>query len=205
MPLPTWLTAPAPDPVSPEYMRMLTALADGGQTGAAELLRIDRSTVVRWLSGTHPCPWASAELLRQILAGSVQAQLYRVPQPGAATAPYRSGTLDDCRTFCGGLMPGEDVLILHAGRLSRVSRPYPAGPEPLAVSEQDAETMLGLAPDTLGTWRRQGRQTPPAVRMGRRVVYPMQKLKDWLAHGAPHGDEPRTKSKKTADREEKTR
>lgn len=127
-----------------------------------------------------------AELLRRTLVGSVEATIYRLPQPGAATTPFRNGSFVECQIFCGDLLPGEDVLILHAGRMHRVSRPYPAGPEPLAVSEADAEGMLGLAPHTLGVWRRQGRPTPPVVHLGRRLVYPMKELREWLSRGVTY-------------------
>ena len=54
---------------------------------------------------------------------------------------------------------------------------YPQ-PEPLLLDVRAAARLLGVSPRTLFTLTRQGL---PHVRIGRRVFYPLDKLREWVA------------------------
>jgi len=48
------------------------------------------------------------------------------------------------------------------------------------VSEIEAAEILGLAPNSLGKDRKEGHLRVPFVKAGRRVIYSLADLKDWL-------------------------
>ena len=49
------------------------------------------------------------------------------------------------------------------------------------VSERQAEAFLGLGERTLTVRRHRRQPIPPHVRMGSRVLYPVDLLRDWIA------------------------
>ncbi|AZK96596.1 MULTISPECIES: helix-turn-helix transcriptional regulator [Streptomyces] len=51
--------------------------------------------------------------------------------------------------------------------------------EPAFLSLPQAATYLGLSPNTLYVWRHR-RQGPPSFRMGRRVMYRITVLDEWV-------------------------
>lgn len=55
-------------------------------------------------------------------------------------------------------------------------------PAPLAVGRREAATMLGISERLLWTWTHAG--TIPHVRIGTRVLYPVEQLRLWLAKQA---------------------
>ena len=55
-----------------------------------------------------------------------------------------------------------------------------AQPEPLAVDSQQAAKLLSVSARTL--WALTSPRGPiPALRLGRRVVYPLESLRAWIA------------------------
>ena len=50
--------------------------------------------------------------------------------------------------------------------------------ESLALSPREAARALGISPRTL--WEHTKRGTIPHVRLGRRILYPTQELREWL-------------------------
>ncbi len=53
---------------------------------------------------------------------------------------------------------------------------------PLAVSRSEAASMLGISERLLWTWTKSG--TIPHVRIGTRVLYPVEQLRVWLNNQA---------------------
>jgi excisionase family DNA binding protein len=53
---------------------------------------------------------------------------------------------------------------------------------PLAVSRREAAVMLGISERLLWTWTQAG--TIPHVRIGTRVLYPVEQLRQWLSKQA---------------------
>lgn len=53
-----------------------------------------------------------------------------------------------------------------------------ATPEPLAVGRREAAAMLGISERLLWTWT--NAKTIPHVRIGTRVLYPVEELRRWL-------------------------
>lgn len=49
----------------------------------------------------------------------------------------------------------------------------------MLLSPEDAALVLGVAEGTLANWRAAGKG-PPFVRVGRKVMYRMESLEDWL-------------------------
>jgi plasmid maintenance system antidote protein VapI len=62
------MSKPAPDPVTPEYLRAMIEGAGMTQGAAARLLHIAPRTVRAWLAAERAIPWAMAECLRSYLA-----------------------------------------------------------------------------------------------------------------------------------------
>lgn len=54
--------------------------------------------------------------------------------------------------------------------------------EPLAVNARDAAALLGVSQRLLWTWTHAGQI--PHVRLGRRVLYPVDELRKWLSEQA---------------------
>lgn len=76
------------------------------------------------------------------------------------------------------------------------------GPEPLLVDARTAAGMLGVSERLLWSWTKSGEIGN--VRIGRRVLYPVQGLKDWVgAHtvGGPAGVAPQSASPETPSAE----
>jgi predicted DNA-binding transcriptional regulator AlpA len=48
------------------------------------------------------------------------------------------------------------------------------------LNGMDAGTRLGLSPETLYAWRREGKG-PPYIRLGRRIMYKVADLDAWMA------------------------
>lgn len=60
--------------------------------------------------------------------------------------------------------------------------PFPnPHPSPLAFGPRDAAKALGVSERTLWTWT-QNREIPH-IRIGRRVLYPVDVLRKWMADG----------------------
>jgi excisionase family DNA binding protein len=55
-------------------------------------------------------------------------------------------------------------------------------PSPLAVNRREAAAMLGISERLLWTWTNTG--TIPHVRIGTRVLYPVEQLRQWLERQA---------------------
>ena len=55
-------------------------------------------------------------------------------------------------------------------------------PVPLAVGRREAATLLGISERLLWTWTQAG--TIPHVRIGSRVLYPVEQLRQWLSKQA---------------------
>jgi len=55
-------------------------------------------------------------------------------------------------------------------------------PAPLAVGRREAATLLGISERLLWTWTQAG--TIPHVRIGSRVLYPVEQLRQWLSKQA---------------------
>ncbi len=64
----------------------------------------------------------------------------------------------------------------------------PPPPAPLAVGAADAARMLGLSRSSWLAMVSSGR-APGGIRLGRRVVWRVSELSDWLAAGAPQRDQ----------------
>ncbi len=60
-------------------------------------------------------------------------------------------------------------------------------PGPLAVDAANAARLCGVSPAHWYTLLAGGR-CPPGIRLGRRVVWPVDDLRAWLAAGAPAAD-----------------
>jgi excisionase family DNA binding protein len=60
----------------------------------------------------------------------------------------------------------------------------PAGP--LALAPREAARAIGVSERTLWTYTRT--QGVPHVRLGRRILYPVRELTEWLASRATAGD-----------------
>lgn len=60
-------------------------------------------------------------------------------------------------------------------------------PAPLAVDSYGAARLLGVSESH---WRvlRAGGQCPPGFRLGRRRLWAVAELRDWIAAGAPSAD-----------------
>ncbi|MGC8541351.1 MAG: helix-turn-helix transcriptional regulator [Phycisphaerae bacterium] len=63
----------------------------------------------------------------------------------------------------------------------------PPEPLPLAVAAADAARLCGVSPAHWAAMLAGGR-VPPGVRLGRRRLWPVAELRDWLAAGAPSAD-----------------
>ena len=64
---------------------------------------------------------------------------------------------------------------------SSTSRKQTHQTESLFISEAEAAAKLGLHPVTLRRWRWEGRNCPPFVRMGAKLVsYPIESFKLWV-------------------------
>ena len=63
----------------------------------------------------------------------------------------------------------------------------PPPPAPLAVGAADAARMLGISRSSWLALVSAGR-APGGIRLGRRVVWRVGELKDWLDAGAPPAD-----------------
>lgn len=66
-----------PDPVPPGWLRRLIEGAGLTQGEAADMLRVDHSTMRRWLAppmspSYRQVPWAAAELLRRMTARKIR-------------------------------------------------------------------------------------------------------------------------------------
>lgn len=57
--------------------------------------------------------------------------------------------------------------------------PHPSRHETSFLNLQDAANYLGISPNTLYVWRHR-RQGPPSFRMGRRVMYRITTLDQWV-------------------------
>ena len=51
--------------------------------------------------------------------------------------------------------------------------------DPLALAPREAARALGVSPRTL--WAHTKAGTVPHVRLGRRILYPVRELREWLA------------------------
>ena len=54
---------------------------------------------------------------------------------------------------------------------------------PLALGPREAARSLGISPRTLWAHTKSG--AVPHVRLGRRILYPVRELRDWLGKGSP--------------------
>jgi len=72
----------------------------------------------------------------------------------------------------------------------------PQHTEPLAVNPDKAAEVIGLQPPTLEKDRRIGHLGIPFVKAGRRVIYRLADLKDWLKD---HRIQPKGKSAVSTD------
>lgn len=66
----------------------------------------------------------------------------------------------------------------------RQPQPSPPSTTPLAVGRRDAAAMLGISERLLWTWT--NAKTIPHVRIGTRVLYPVDELRRWLEDHARH-------------------
>ncbi len=57
--------------------------------------------------------------------------------------------------------------------------PIPSERTRIAVNDHEAAALLGVSPSTLRAWRRTGRG-PDFARLGRRVVYPLTALEQFM-------------------------
>ena len=75
-----------------------------------------------------------------------------------------------------------DILPLRAVPLS----PAPSRPEPspLVADARGLSKLLTVGLRTVRTWDAAGK-LPTPVRIGGRVVWPLDEIRDWLAAGAP--------------------
>lgn len=65
-----------------------------------------------------------------------------------------------------------NIIMSHGGTL----------PADRLLTEKEAATLLGLAPNTLRTWRSTGREgQPPFVRIGRAVRYRTSDCAEFIA------------------------
>lgn len=71
---------------------------------------------------------------------------------------------------------------------SATTLPRAAAPEPLAVSAADAATLLGIGRTNFLGLVASGR-APPGIKLGRRRLWAVVELQEWLAAGAPHRDQ----------------
>ena len=62
--------------------------------------------------------------------------------------------------------------------LHDVAGQNPRPPKPLAVGRREAAAMLGISERLLWTWT--NAKTIPHVRIGTRVLYPVDELRRWL-------------------------
>jgi len=61
----------------------------------------------------------------------------------------------------------------------------PATDMPLALRPREAAKKLGISPRLL--WAKTQAGEVPHVRIGRRIIYPVQQLREWLAEQATGG------------------
>jgi excisionase family DNA binding protein len=71
-----------------------------------------------------------------------------------------------------------------------VSRDHPVPPtlEPITLNPRDAAKFLGIGERLL--WSMTNRREIPHVRIGRKVLYPIDRLREWLRDRTKGGDRP---------------
>lgn len=87
----------------------------------------------------------------------------------------------DAGSESDSLQPGEEASH-KGGRGSKSRELREVGTSPdirFSVSEQEASKLIGLSKSTLRAWRSQGRG-PAYCRLGRRIVYPLKGLEQFL-------------------------
>jgi predicted site-specific integrase-resolvase len=51
---------------------------------------------------------------------------------------------------------------------------------PKRLTEREAASYLGIKSQTLQNWRQIGRSTPPFYRIGAKIVYDENELREWM-------------------------
>jgi predicted DNA-binding transcriptional regulator AlpA len=85
-------------------------------------------------------------------------------------------------------MPGESRCPLSANLTPR--QPHPAGeavplPKPLLMCDREAAAMIGISRAHFHRLRAAGKFGPPAIRLGRKVMYEREAVALWVKAGCP--------------------